>query len=181
MYACVYAHVHAGTWTHVLMRKNQRLTMSIHRCIALHLFVFLAKSSSLSSDLTNWPECWPQSSGGSPCLCSSTRVTDRCLLYHIMPSLYGTGDPSLALHVCVAGTSSLSRPVAPTLFLFSLFCRFAFAVIASSLWTVFPSRKVWAVPSFHRKIFNSGDLKGNILTFPLTSYSGQIFSMYFHL
>lgn len=65
----------------------------------------------------------------------------------------------------------------PHTFLFSLFCRFTFAVIVSTLWTVFPARKVWAVPSFHRKIVNSGDLKGNTLTFPLTSYLGQIFSL----
>lgn len=87
------------------------------------------------------------------------------------------GDLSLALHVSVAGTSSLTHPAAPTLFCLLSFVDFAFALLASSLWTVFPSRKVWAVPSFHRKIFNSGDLKGNILTFPLTSYSGQIFSL----
>lgn len=159
--------------------QRQRLTVGVHGCISLLLslllFFFLSKSSSLSPDLTIWLECWPQSSGNLPVSGPVLRFQISIVPHHAQLIWCWRSELSPS---CLCGRRFLPDPSrGPHAFLFSLFGRFAFAVLVS-LGTVSPSRKVWAVPSFHRKIFNSGDLKEEAYSFSsLTSYSRQIFPL----
>lgn len=142
MYTCTYAEKpeaeidHGCTW--------------VYFSIALStFFFFFAKSSFLSPELTSWLECWPQSSGDLPVSGPALGLQISIVPHH--PQLMWCWRSELSPS-CLCGRRFLPDPSRDShAFLFSLFRRFAFAALVSFLWTVFPSRKVWAVPSFHRK------------------------------
>lgn len=181
IHMCMLEHVHMYTCTHVLMQKSQRqrLTMGVHGCISLLLsllfFFFSFKVFLPEPRPHHLARVLTQSSGNLPVSGPVLRFQISIVPHHAQLIWCWRSELSPS---CLCGRRFLPDPSrGPHAFLFSLFCRFAFAVLVS-LGTVFPSRKVWAVPSFHRKIFNSGDLKEEAYSFSsLTSYSRQIFPL----